>query len=55
MEIINGHEIIFEPDNHEYLVDGVLVPSVSQICKMENPDMYKGIDDSILMNAAKKV
>ncbi|MFA5471758.1 MAG: hypothetical protein WC219_06910 [Acholeplasmataceae bacterium] len=54
MEIINGHEIIFEPEKHEYFVDGVLVPSVSQICKMENPDMYKGIDQSILMNAARK-
>lgn len=54
MEIIHGHQVEFNADRHEYFVDGILVPSVSQICKMENPGMYMGVDESVLLNAARK-
>lgn len=51
-ENINGHHVIFEPIEHTYYVDGVKVKSVSEICKLEHPFMYQGIDDSILKIAA---
>lgn len=54
MEIINGHVVTFDELNHIYYVDGIKVPSVSQICKMANPNMYRGVDNSILQNAAIK-
>jgi len=53
-ELINGYLVEFEPINHQYFVNGQLVPSISQICKMENPDIYNGIDQATLNRAAAK-
>ena len=53
-EIIQGHKVEFDPIIHKYYVDGVLVPSVSEICKKENPFMYAGVNDTILAKAAEK-
>jgi len=51
MKILN--EIEFIPDTHQYLVDGVLVPSVTTIIKKILPDKYKGISTSILQKKAE--
>jgi hypothetical protein len=51
---IREHVVEFESDSHTYYVDGVEVPSISQICKMENPAMYAGIDQRTLSHAASK-
>jgi hypothetical protein len=53
-EYINGYQVEFEPIEHKYFVNGKNVPSISQICKMENPEMYNGIDQSTLNRAAAK-
>jgi ABC-type microcin C transport system permease subunit YejB len=53
-EIIQGYEVEFEPILHQYFVNGKQVPSISQICKMENPDIYNGIDQATLNRAAAK-
>ena len=45
--------IEFEPETHEYLVNGVLVPSVTTIIKKIMPDKYKGISTRILQNKAQ--
>lgn len=45
--------IEFIPDSHEYLVNGVLVPSVTTIIKKIFPDKYKGISTSILNKKAQ--
>lgn len=47
------HEIEFIPDTHQYLIDGMLVPSVTTIIKLIFPDKYKGISSSILQKKAK--
>lgn len=39
-------------DVHAYLIDGVLVPSVSQLIRFKYPDAYKGIPDTILKRKA---
>lgn len=54
MELINGHQVEFDEINHIYYVDGKEVPSVSQICKLDNPSMYQGIDKQVLNMAAQK-
>ena len=54
IEIIQGHKVEFDPTNHTYTVDGRSVFSVSQICKMDNPNMYQGIDQDVLTRAANK-
>lgn len=51
-EYINGHLVEFYPELHHYYVDGIKVMSVSEICKLEHPKMYQGIDESILKRAA---
>lgn len=47
------HEIEFIPETHQYLIDGVLVPSVTTIIKLIFPDKYKGISTSILQKKAQ--
>jgi ATP-dependent exoDNAse (exonuclease V) beta subunit len=53
-EQIKGYQVVFEPIEHKYFVNGKIVPSISQICKMENPDLYNGIDQATLNRAAAK-
>jgi ATP-dependent exoDNAse (exonuclease V) beta subunit len=53
-ELINGYQVEFEPIEHKYYVNGKMVPSISQICKTENPDLYSGIDQATLNRAAAK-
>lgn len=43
----------FIPDTHQYLIDGVIVPSVTQIIQQIFPDKYKGISKRTLDNKAK--
>lgn len=45
--------IEFIEQNHLYLVDGILVKSVTQILQLIFPDKYKGINQNILNNKAK--
>ncbi len=45
--------IDFIEEQHLYLVDGILVKSVTQILQLIFPDKYKGIDKRILNNKAK--
>ncbi len=53
-EQIKGYQVVFEPIEHKYFVNGKMVPSISQICKMENPELYSGIDQAMLNRAAAK-
>jgi ATP-dependent exoDNAse (exonuclease V) beta subunit len=53
-EHVLGHLVQFDPIEHKYYVDGTWVPSVSQICKLENPTMYKDVDQQTLNLAAAK-
>ncbi len=52
--MIKGYQVEFDPIEHQYFVNGKEVPSISQLCKRENQDMYEGIDQLTLRRAATK-
>ena len=51
---IKGHLLEYEPKNHLYLVDGIVVPSVTQILKVKFGHKYDGIPEEILNRASVK-
>ena len=53
-QIVNGRTIEFFADEHIYYVDGIQVPSVTQIVASVLPSQYKDIDPAILKKAADK-
>ena len=50
---INGHFLEFIPETHQYIVDGILVPCVSDILKYKFND-YSGVSREILNRASEK-
>lgn len=44
--------IEFLEDTHTYLLDGVIVPSVSELIKFKYPEAYKGVPTKILKQKA---
>ena len=53
-QIVNGRTIEFFADEHIYYVDGIKVPSVTQVVASVLPSQYKDIDPAILKRAADK-
>lgn len=51
---INGHILEYIDETHTYLVDGVIVPSITQILKIKFGNKYDGISKEVLDKAAKK-
>lgn len=51
---LNGHTLEFIEDSHIYLVDGVIVPSITQILKVKFGNKYNGVSKSVLNRAAEK-
>lgn len=49
-----GHDIEFDPINHDYIVDGFPVASISKIVDTQFPRNVKKIDPEILRIAAQK-
>lgn len=49
---INGHALEYDDDTHTYIVDGIIVPSVTQILSSKYND-YVGVSKSVLDNAGK--
>lgn len=47
-------ELTFEEATHTYRLNGIIVPSVTQLTKLLPNDDYAGIPNSILENAAKR-
>lgn len=52
--MINGHELEFIEDGHIYLVDGVIVPSITQMLSVRFGNKYSNISPDILNAAAAK-
>ena len=50
---INGHEIEFIPETHQYLVDGILTPCVSNILAYKFND-YGTVSKEILQRASER-
>lgn len=51
---IAGHTLEYFDDTHEYLVDGVIVPSITQILKIKFGNKYDGVSKKVLNRAAEK-
>ena len=52
--IIAGHTLEYIDDIHTYLVDGVIVPSVTQILKLKFGNKYDHVSHQTLQRAAEK-
>lgn len=50
--IIKDHTLEFIDETHTYLVDGVIVPSVSKILRYKFSNKYDGVDERVLERAA---
>lgn len=51
---IKEHTLEYIDETHTYLVDGVIVPSITQILKTKFGKKYDGIDERVLNRAAEK-
>ena len=49
---ISGHELEYIDEEHIYLVDGVIVPSITQIVRTKDPDKYGAVSEAVLKRAA---
>ena len=49
---IAGHELEYIDEEHIYLVDGVIVPSITQIVRTKDPDKYGAVSEAVLKRAA---
>ena len=50
---IAGHDLEYLDNEHQYLVDGVCVPSVTQILKTKFGNKYDGVSKTTLQNASR--
>ena len=51
---IKGHVLEYFDDTHTYLVDGMIVPSITQILKIKFKNKYSGVDQKVLNRASEK-
>ena len=51
---INGVTLEYLDDTHTYLVDGIIVPSITQILKLKFGNKYKNVSGAVLNRAAEK-
>lgn len=51
--MINDENLEFLEDEHLYLYNGVIIPSVSELLRFNYPDAYSGIPEYILNEKAK--
>lgn len=51
---INGHTLEYIDETHTYLVDGVIVPSITQILKIKFGNKYKYVKEEVLEEAREE-
>ena len=51
---IKGHTLEYIDETHTYLVDGLIVPSITQILKIKFGKKYDGVSDRVLNRAAER-
>lgn len=51
---INGFTLEYIDDTHTYLVDGIIVPSITQLIKMKFKNKYDAVPKKVLKKAADK-
>lgn len=52
--LINGYTLEYDDESHTYIVDGVIVPSVTQILAVKFGGKYAKVDRSTLERAASR-
>ena len=51
---INGNTLEYDDETHTYLVNGVIVPSVTQVMQVKFGNKYEGIRSEVLNRAAER-
>lgn len=51
---IKGYIVEYIDETHQYLVDGICVPSITQILKIKFGNKYNNVNDNVLKNASEK-
>lgn len=51
---LNGYTLEYDDDTHTYLVDGVIVPSVTQVLKVKFGGMYESVAPEVLKKAGER-
>ena len=51
---IKGHVVEYIDESHIYLVDGIILPSITQILKVKFGNKYQGISKEVLEQAAER-
>ena len=51
---LNGHILEYFDDTHTYLVDGIIVPSITQILKIKFKNKYNGVNEEVLNRASQR-
>ena len=51
---LNGYTLEYDDDTHTYLVDGVIVPSVTQVLQVKFGGMYTNVAPEILKKAGER-
>ena len=51
---LNGYTLEYDDDTHTYLVDGVIVPSVTQVLKVKFGGMYENVAPEVLRKAGER-
>ena len=51
---IKNHCVEFLEDDHVYLIDGMIVPSITQILKVKFGNKYDGVNKDVLDLAREK-
>ena len=51
---INGYTLEYDDESHTYIVDGVIVPSVTQILGVKFGNKYAGVNPATLNRAASR-
>lgn len=52
--MIKGYELEFYEDTHQYVCDGVMLKSITQLLKQRFPDKYANVSEEVLQQAAVK-
>lgn len=51
---INGHILEFYEDDHQYLCDGIMIPSVSEVLSVKFGKKYMGVSETTLKARAEE-
>ena len=51
---IKGHVLEYFDDTHTYLIDGMIVPSITQMLKIKFKNKYSGVNEKILNRASEE-